>query len=59
MARVNWVICPKCQFRYYIGPQLLAVEGMHTLCPRCHHEFDPKTHLEKHITEVSAADKLF
>ena len=51
MARVNWVICPKCQFRYYIGPQLLAVEGMHTLCPRCHHEFDPKTHLEKRMRQ--------
>jgi predicted Zn finger-like uncharacterized protein len=56
---VNWVKCPKCQFRYYVGPQLLAVEGMHTLCPKCHHEFDPKTHLEKSIDEVSAADKLF
>ena len=59
MVRVNWVICPKCKFRYYIGPQLLAVEGMHTICPKCHSEFDPKKHLEPRVTEVSAADKLF
>ena len=59
MARVNWVICPKCNFRYYIGPQLLEVEGMHTLCPKCNSEFNPGKNIEKSNMEVKVADKLF
>ena len=59
MARVNWVICPKCQFRYYVGPQLLLVEGIPSICPKCRHEFDPKNHLEPRLTEVNVAEILF
>ena len=59
MNRVNWVICPKCKFRYYIGPQLLLVEGIPAVCPKCHHEFDPKLHLESRRTVVTVTDKFF
>lgn len=59
IARVNWIICPKCKFRYYVGPQLLLVEGIPTVCPKCHHEFDPHKHLESRLTEVTVASKFF
>ena len=42
---VNWVVCPKCKFRYYVSHQLL-VEDIPAICPKCHLEFDPKPHLE-------------
>ncbi len=54
--RVNWVICPKCKFRYYVGAPLLMVEGIPTHCPKCHHEFDPRPHLEPKFTAVTAKE---
>ncbi len=59
ISRVNWVACPKCKFRYYVGPQLLLVEGIPAICPKCRHEFDPKPHLEPKFTGVTVTDKLF
>ena len=57
--KVNWVICPKCKFRYYVGPQLLVVEGALSTCPKCHHDFDAKDHLEKKFSGVTASDKWY
>jgi len=58
-ARVNWVICPNCKFRYYVGPQLLLVKEIPAVCPKCHQEFDPKKHLESLLDEVSVTSKFF
>ncbi len=44
--RVNWVICPNCNYRYYVGEQLLLAEGTPAKCPKCRHEFDPRANLE-------------
>ena len=57
--RVNWVACPKCKYRYYVGPQLLLVEGIPAVCPKCHHEFDVKNHLEPKLTGVTVADRYY
>ena len=59
IGKVNWVICPKCQFRYYIGPQLLLAEGIPTICPKCRHEFDPKPYLESKVTGVRVPDRWY
>jgi len=55
--RINWVICPSCQYRYYIGSQLLLVDGVPAICPKCRTEFEPKANLEPLFTEVTIADK--
>ncbi len=59
IPRVNWVTCPKCKYRYYVGPQLIMVEGVLSVCPKCHHEYNVRSQLENKVTEVSAAAKLF
>lgn len=43
---VNWVLCPNCDFRFYVGAEMLLVEQIQAHCPRCHSEFDVKTNLE-------------
>lgn len=58
LSRINWVICPECKFRYYIGLQLLLMEGISAQCPKCHHEFEPKSNLEPRVTEVTIDDIL-
>ena len=45
IGRVNWVKCPKCTCRYYVGPQFFMVDNVPAVCPKCRHEFDPKLHL--------------
>jgi len=42
---VNWVICPECEYRYYVGRQLL-LENIPAICPKCRIEFDPRPQLE-------------
>ncbi len=59
VGRVNWVKCPKCNYRYYVGPQLLLVEDALAICPKCRHEFDPKLHLESKLTGVAASERWF
>ena len=44
--RVNWVICPNCKYRYYVGPALVTLEGAQAVCPKCRHEFEAKSNLE-------------
>ena len=56
--RVNWVICPKCSYRYYVGPQLLLVEDALAACPKCSHEFDPKKHLTSKMGSVAAGERF-
>ncbi len=56
--RVNWVVCPNCRWRFYVGAQLLVVEGVKACCPKCSIEFDARTNLEQSRTEVSAADRF-
>ncbi len=46
IQRVNWVICPKCKNRYYVGAPLLMVEGIPAICPKCRHEFDAQANLD-------------
>lgn len=41
MGKVYWLTCPACQFEYYVGHELLALQGFPTVCPKCHHEYDP------------------
>ena len=42
MAKIYWVTCPKCRFRYYVSKELLDIPGIPTLCPKCHHEYPPE-----------------
>ena len=46
LPKANWVICPNCSYRYYVGPRLLIAE-LPAICPKCRTEFDPSQHLEK------------
>lgn len=46
LVKVNWVICPNCKYRYYVGASLLMAEGIPAVCPKCRHEFDPRSNLE-------------
>lgn len=55
--RVNWVVCPKCKNRFYVGAQLLLVKGVPAICPKCRHEFDSKEHLEETISQTSVLDR--
>lgn len=55
--RVNWVKCPKCSYRYYVGPQLLLVDDALAVCPKCSHEFDAKAHLDFKLSGVKAGEK--
>ena len=57
--RVNWVSCPKCKFRYYVGPQFLLVDGIPAICPQCRHEFDARKNLEPKLTGVTVADRYY
>ncbi len=59
IGKVNWVICPKCKLRYYVGPSLLMVEGIPAICPKCRTEFDPKERLESVVTEAKVTDRLY
>ena len=61
ITKVNWVICPKCNYRYYVGASLLVAEGIPAMCPRCHHEFDAKEHLDKKLIggEVTVANRFY
>jgi hypothetical protein len=42
VGKVYWVRCPQCEFDYYVGKELLDIEGFPTVCPRCHHEYPPR-----------------
>ena len=39
MARVYYLNCPKCDFRYYVGEPLIAIPKFPSHCPKCHHVF--------------------
>lgn len=52
IGRVNWVICPNCKYRYYVGASLLMMEGVPAMCPKCRHEFDARTHLEPEVKDA-------
>ncbi|MFC1951497.1 hypothetical protein ACFLYI_00445 [Chloroflexota bacterium] len=56
--RVNWVICPKCKYRYYVEPELL-LEDISAECPKCHTEFDAKGNRESPLTEQLQQIKRF
>ncbi len=57
MSRVNWVKCPKCSYRYYVGPQLLLVDDALAACPKCSHEFDAKAHLDSKLDSIAAGER--
>jgi predicted Zn finger-like uncharacterized protein len=40
------VSCPSCQWRYYVGAELLRAHKVVALCPKCRTEFDPRPYLE-------------
>lgn len=42
MGKVFWLRCPKCSFDYYVGKELLDIDGFPTVCPKCHYEYQPK-----------------
>ena len=54
---VNWVKCPKCNYRYYVGPQMLVVEGVPAVCPKCEHEFDPRLHRESKFSGATVGER--
>ena len=56
--RITWVTCPKCKWRYYLGAQVLMVEGHPAICPKCRLEFDPRPHLDPKMTQVQAHEVL-
>ena len=56
--RVNWVICPECSYRYYVGPQLLLVDDALAACPKCGLEFDPKKALTSKMDSVAAGERF-
>jgi predicted Zn finger-like uncharacterized protein len=41
MAKVFWVVCPKCSGRYYVNINLLG-KNMLLFCPFCKHFFKEK-----------------
>ena len=61
ICKVNWVICPKCGWRYYIGPNLLLRKGIPAICPQCRVEFDPEENLESKKQEATKglADRFY
>lgn len=54
LIKANWVICPNCKYRYYVGASLLMAEGVPAICPKCRHEFDPKSSLEPKFDATQA-----
>lgn len=42
MARVYYVTCPNCGFFYPLGEALVRLKGFPTICPRCHHLYQPE-----------------
>lgn len=42
MAKIFWMVCQRCGFRYYIGSEILAMDVPQSICPKCHLEFDPR-----------------
>lgn len=51
IGRVNWVICPRCKWRFYLGAPLFQVGGkIPAACPKCHLDFDPRPNLEPKAT---------
>ncbi len=56
LSKYNWVACPNCKFRYQIGAALLKVKDVPSICPRCRHEFDPRTQLDQEITAVTVRE---
>ena len=59
LHRANWVICPKCKFRYYVGVQLLLIEGIPAICPQCRNEFEAKKHLEPSLKATNVGDRWY
>lgn len=57
VVRVNWVKCPKCSYKYYIGAPLLRVEEVPACCPKCKTEFDPRANLVPKLTALQVYDK--
>ena len=57
IGKVNWVVCPKCGYRYYCGPPIFYVEGIPAICPKCRFEFNAWDALEPRWTAKTAADK--
>jgi len=49
--RVNWVVCPECGYRFYVGAEMILLEGIQCHCPNCHSEFDTKSNLEA-VTKI-------
>ncbi len=54
---INWVICPKSKHRFYVSAQLLLVDEILAICPRCRHEFDAKSNVEPRFSEVTGVGK--
>lgn len=51
IGRVNWVRCPICKWRFYLGAPLFQVEGkIQATCPKCHEDFNPGPNLETKAT---------
>ena len=57
VGKVNWVVCPKCKYRFYCGPPVFYVEGIPAICPECRHEFNAWEALEPRFTGKSIFEK--
>ncbi len=53
-AKVNWVICPQCGYRYYVSTALILATEVKAVCPKCRAEFDAHKHLESRFNAALA-----
>ncbi len=56
-VRVNWVRCPKCDWRYYVGWPLMKGTSP-AICPKCRTEFDARTAVEPVVSGTSSGDPV-
>ena len=57
-SRVNWVRCPNCNWRYYLGEPLLRRSDIPAICPKCRTEFDPRIALEPSVSGTGSGDPV-
>ena len=56
IGKVNWVKCPKCNYRYYCGPPIFYMEGVPAKCPKCRHEFNAWDTLEPRWSQQTVSE---
>jgi 3-polyprenyl-4-hydroxybenzoate decarboxylase len=52
---IDQQVLERLKLENFISPEALAL----STCPKCHHDFDAKDHLEKKFSGVTASDKWY